>query len=80
MKRIRKKYAVFVSSIGDGKVYAERGDTYFVGETIAVSEKQAINNVRYRNEGKTSNVWIVGDYLDDSVMNIHYYFAKEVNE
>lgn len=78
MAKEKRKYAVYIASRGDGRVYAKNGGDTFVGETFAVSEKQAINNVRFRNEGKKSNMWIVGDYFDDSAANLHYYYAKEM--
>ncbi len=80
MRKPKQKYNVYLVGDGNG-CYSDTKD--FIGTTYAVSEKQAINNVRFntRNDnypcgGPTS--WIVGDYLDQGF--IHYYYSAELEE
>lgn len=46
-KRFKEKFAVYRVIEGIGGIRFKTED--FIGETLAVSEKQAINNVRFRN-------------------------------
>lgn len=71
MKSKYKKYKVYIERYGDG-CYAKEYDKYLVGETYAVSEKQAVNNVRYKNEGKVPNFWLTGDYMDEGIIISKY--------
>lgn len=70
-RRPKHKYNVYVRQSGWG-VYAEGPNDYFVGETWAVSEKQAVNNVRFRNEGATPNSVIIGDILEEGELRYEY--------
>ncbi len=55
----KKKYDVYFCVTHDtaswnGKVTTKK---YFVGSTMAISKKQAVNNVRFRASGKGYNHW-----------------------
>lgn len=54
MKKPRQKYYVFLRT-REGNLESESVHDTFIGTTWAVSEKQAVNNVRFREEGRTSN-------------------------
>ena len=72
----KRKYAVYMCMEGIG-VYHNNKIRQYVGETYAVSEKQAINNVRYRTEGKTTNFYSVGDYAGEGE-HFYFYEAEEI--
>lgn len=78
MKKPTKLYNVYLVREGykgpyEGQYYRE-----LLGQTRAVSARQACNNLRFRREGKTTNSWTVEDYLDDSAFVICRYEAEEV--
>lgn len=75
MAKPKRKYAVYKVGKGDG-CYAKDYCRDFVGETFAVSEKQAINQVVYRN-GNGRRFDILGDYLEEGIV-VFYYEAEEV--
>ena len=61
MSAPRKKYRVYyVSEIRD--IYEPQPEIRkeYMGETVAVSPEQAVNNVRYRIAGKAPNVYTEG--------------------
>lgn len=71
----REKYNVYIISYGWGCYKCIDGRKEFVGSTMAVSPKQAINNVRYRNEGKNTNSWFHDDYLEEG-SGVSTYIAE----
>lgn len=77
--KAKKQYDVYLVQNGSGCYGTEEN---FVGSTWAVSEKQAINNVRYRTRDTDNpyggpSEWSVGDYLEEGAA--HYrYIAEEV--
>lgn len=78
MKKPKKKYAVFAKTIRcfDG-VRTECEE--YVGETFAVSEKQAVNQVRFRNEGKCPNYYSDDDPAETGDWRSVEYMAKELS-
>lgn len=80
MRKPKQKFDVYLVAHGSG-CYAS--DKSYVGSTYAVSEKQAINNVRYHNRdaehpyGGTSS-WVVGDYAEQG--SVHYEYEAELGE
>ena len=79
MKSKRKKYHVYIRRRGFGCYDTGDDLLYFAGDTWAVSEKQAINNVRFRKDGATSNWFMNGDCGGDGDV-IYSYEAKEADE
>lgn len=79
MKRQRKKYHVYIRRRGFGCYDTGEDLLFFAGDTWAVSEKQAVNNVRFRREGETGNLFINGDYAGAGDV-IYVYEAKEADE
>lgn len=78
MKQIKQKnhYAVYIVGSGSG-VYRKDYCREFAGETWAVSEKQACNNVRFQNRSKSQpnggySVWGIGDYMDEGSVLFTY--------
>lgn len=61
----KKKYNVYIVN--------SFGREIFVGDTYAVSERQACNNVRYRREGNIPNRVYLGEYYEE-------YQAKEIRK
>lgn len=69
--KAKQKYNVYLRRIGTD-VY-DCGDLrYFVGSTYAVSDKQAVNNVRFRNDGKMPNCVTIDDYAEEGTAFIEY--------
>lgn len=80
MRKPKQKYYVYLIAHGTGCYSSSRS---YVGSTYAVSEKQAINNVRYNTRcnihpyGGPSS-WVVGDYAEEG--NVYYEYAAEIGE
>ena len=76
MRKPKRKYDVYL--VGDGYgVYAKDYCRTFCGTTYAVSEKQAISNVRYQlrtndNPYGGPSSWVLGDILDEGFVDFHY--------
>lgn len=75
-KKPKHHYLVYIVGEGAG-VYAKDYCKHLVGETWAVSEKQACNNVRYQNRDRNSpnggySSWDIGDYCDEGYVNFSY--------
>ena len=68
MKRIKQKYDVFWVGRGTG-CYAENYCREYAGSTFAVSEAQAVNNIRHR-----TGVWehTIGDYAEEGYVDFFY--------
>jgi len=75
MRKPKEKYKVYLVGKGVG-CYAEDYCNDFLGETWAVSEKQAISQVRYRKGGGPST-WILGDCLDEGAVYFSFKAIKE---
>lgn len=73
--RKRSKYNVYIVSHGYGCYECIDGLKEYIGSTTAVSEKQAINNVRFKHEGRTTNSWHHDDYLEEG-SGISTYIAE----
>lgn len=76
MGRSKRKYEVFLIGTGYG-CYARDYCKEFCGTTWAVSEKQAVNNVRYQLRTKDHPyggpcAWDLGDRLDEGYVDFHY--------
>lgn len=78
MRKPKQKYNVYLIAHGSG-CYAN--DKTYVGTTYAVSEKQAINNVRFNtrdqdrpNGGYSS--WAVDDYAGEG--SVMYEYKAEI--
>lgn len=74
--KTRRPYDVFLIRDGSG-CYASQ--MFFAGNTWAVSEAQAENNVRHRNGDKQAYLSI-GDYLDEGSVTIYYKAFLEGDE
>lgn len=77
MVKLKKKYDVYLRITHDtvwwdGEITTEE---YFAGSTMAVSEKQAINNVRFRRDGKDYNHWAEQGFGDTATF--YDYIAYE---
>ena len=73
-----KKFNVYITKKGDG-CYSD--ESWFAGQTWAVSAKQACNNVRFRGRSKRNphggySYHIVGDYLEEGVA-VYSFRAEE---
>ena len=79
MKKPKRHYKVYVKRTGFGCYDTGKPLYTFVGETWAVSEAQAINNVRFRTDGKASNSWIIGDYAEQGDV-MYQYIAEEIKD
>ena len=67
----KQKYDVYIEGHGYG-VYKKEYKKIFCGSTVAVSEAQAINNVRFRNGDKES-IYIQDDYMDEGYVVFEYH-------
>lgn len=76
MKKEKKKYSVYYVGTGFG-CYAKDYQKIYLGDTWAVSEKQASNNVRNRYKDKTHPnggyaIDILGDSQDEGYVLYEY--------
>ena len=76
MKQTKRRYEVYLVGTGYG-VYAKDYCREFCGTTWAVSEKQAINNVRYQQRTNDNpyggpSEWAMGDILDEGYVDFRY--------
>lgn len=69
MKRDKIKFNVYLVGTGEG-VYREDYSKDYLGTTYAVSGKQAISQIRYRN--KLGTEWTMGDYAGEGSVWFHY--------
>lgn len=74
--KVKRPYEVFLIRDGVG-CYASQ--MLFAGNTWAVSEAQAENNVRHRN-GDKQEYLTIGDYLDEGSVTIYYKAFPEGDE
>lgn len=80
MRKPKRKYYVYLIAHGTG---CYSSDKSYVGSTYAVSEKQAINNVRYRTRDENhpyggASSWAVGDYAEEG--SVYYEYKAETGE
>ncbi len=80
IKREKKHYCVYYVGRGTG-CYAKEYQKTFLGETWAVSEEKACNNVRYRHRDKNyKHGGYKNDYLDDCLGEGDVIFTYEAIE
>lgn len=81
--KAKRQYNVFLVGRGSG-CYAENYRREFIGTTMAVSAKQACNNVRFREMKDKKNpnggysMWVLGDYADEG--DVIYTYEAELAE
>lgn len=80
MRKPKHKFLVYLVAHGSG-CYAS--DKSYVGTTYAVSEKQAINNVRFSTRDNDHpyggpSSWVIGDYAEEG--SVHYEYEAEIGE
>ena len=80
MRRPKQKFDVYLVAHGSG-CYSSSKE--YIGTTYAVSEKQAINNVRYSTRNKDypyggPSSLAVGDYAEQG--SVHYEYEAELGE
>lgn len=80
MKRPKKHYKVYVVGTGEG-CYAKDYCREYAGETYAVSEKQACNNVRYQHRNnKNPNGGYATSVIEDAYEEGSVLFTYEAVE